>query len=125
MAVCQALDIEHGCLPRIATPFGGGFGSCGLVCGALTGGAMAIGLALGRDKPGAPRDKAVDATRELVDSFIEEMGSSLCLELTGADLRTDEGRQHMQDHNLRERVCNPAIAYAARRTVEVLKGRYP
>jgi len=119
--VCQALDIEHDCAPRIATPFGGGFASCGLVCGALTGGVMAVGLKLGRDKPGGSRDAANTATRELVDSFIEEMGSALCRDLTGVDLRTEEGRRQHSESGGRERVCDPAIAFAARRAAEILR----
>lgn len=119
--MCQALNIETDSAPRIATPFGGGFGSCGLVCGALTGTVMAIGLALGRGDPQEPRDAVNAATRELVDSFIDEMGSALCRELTGVDLRSDEGRRQMRESGARERVCDPAIAFAARRGAEILE----
>ncbi len=82
---------------------------------------MAIGLALGRGDPLEPRDAVNAATRELVDSFIEEMGSALCRELTGVDLRSDEGRRQMSESGARERVCDPAIAFAARRGVKVLQ----
>ena len=120
--MCQALSIETDSMPRIATPFGGGFGSCGLVCGALTGGTMAIGLALGRRSPEESRDAVNAATRELVDSFIDEMDNTLCRELTGVDLRSEEGRRQLHESDVRERVCNPAIAFAARRAAEILQG---
>ncbi len=121
--MCQALDIESDSIPRIATPFGGGFGGSGLVCGALTGATMAVGLALGRENPEESRDAVNAATRELVDSFIDEMGDTLCWKLTGGiDLRTDEGRRQLHESDVGERVCNRAIALAARRAAEILQG---
>ena len=82
---------------------------------------MAIGIALGRNDASEPRDAVNAATRELVDSFIDEMGSALCLELTGVDLRSDEARAKMLESGARERVCDPAIAFAARRGAEILE----
>ena len=35
---------ENELIPKIATAFGGGIGRCGSVCGALTGGVMALGI---------------------------------------------------------------------------------
>ena len=50
--VCYAQGID---LPdiakRMATPFGGGVGRSEDICGALTGGVMAIGVCLGRTTP--------------------------------------------------------------------------
>ena len=38
-------------VPKVATAFGGGIGRCGSVCGALTGGIMAIGIKCGSKEP--------------------------------------------------------------------------
>ncbi|MDH7477732.1 MAG: C-GCAxxG-C-C family protein, partial [Candidatus Bathyarchaeota archaeon] len=35
---------ENELIPKIATTFGGGIGRCGSLCGALTGGVMALGI---------------------------------------------------------------------------------
>jgi len=105
----------------MATPFGGGFGSCGLVCGALTGAVMAAGLALGRGRADGSRQAANAATQELVDLFQKEMGSTQCSELTGVDLRTEEGRRQMSESDARTRVCDPAVVLAARRAAEILR----
>ena len=48
------------------------------------------------------------------------MGSALCRELTGVDLRSDEAAAKMLESGARGRVCNPAIAFAARRGAEIL-----
>jgi len=42
---------ENELIPRIATGFGGGIGRCGSVCGALTGGVMALGIEYGTNEP--------------------------------------------------------------------------
>lgn len=67
---------------RLASGFGGGIGDSGYVCGALTGGVMAIGLAFGRTKPGASCPKLLPATRELLEWFNQRFGSSNCSVLT-------------------------------------------
>ena len=82
---------------------------------------MAAGLALGRSSPDESRDAVNDVTRDLVDSFIDEMGSALCRELTGVDLRSEGGRRQHLESGGRERVCDPAIAFAARRAAEILR----
>ena len=122
LAVCRTCGIEGGDSPSIAAPFGGGFAGCGLVCGAITGTTMAIGLALGRDSPTGSRDAAYATTQKLVDSFVEETGSTSCRELTGLDLRTEEGVARLFDpeSGVLERVCAPAVAFAARCGAEIL-----
>jgi len=63
---------------KLASGFTGGIGRSGSVCGALTGGVMALGLAFGRTNPGAPRPKLLPATRELIDWFEQAYGSCCC-----------------------------------------------
>ena len=50
-AASQWLDVESNLIPRIATGFGAGIGGCGLICGALSGGVMALSLKFGRNDP--------------------------------------------------------------------------
>jgi C_GCAxxG_C_C family probable redox protein len=44
LTMSEHRDGENVLIPRIATAFGGGIGRCGSICGALTGGVMAIGI---------------------------------------------------------------------------------
>jgi C_GCAxxG_C_C family probable redox protein len=61
---------------RLATGFGGGSGA-GCICGAVSGGTMALGLVVEDDK------KAVAAlTRELHEWFKQEYGATCCKILT-------------------------------------------
>lgn len=67
---------------RLASGFAGGIGGGGYVCGALTGGVMALGLAFGRSEAGASCPKLLPATRELLAWFNQAFGSSCCAALT-------------------------------------------
>ena len=44
-------------IPKIATAFGGGIGRCGSICGAVTGGVIAIGTRYGTNEPQAEKRK--------------------------------------------------------------------
>ncbi len=66
------------------TPFGGGLGGQGEVCGAVVGGLAAIGLLLGRDKVGEEDDmKMWTYSREILKRFKKEIagGSILCRDI--------------------------------------------
>ena len=67
---------------RLASGFAGGIGKSGHVCGALTGGVMALGLAFGRSEPGVNCPRLLPATRDLLEWFDQAFGSSCCAELT-------------------------------------------
>jgi C_GCAxxG_C_C family probable redox protein len=63
----------------MATCFGGGYGRCkDELCGALAGGAMALGLLFGRDAPGANWDTAAKLSAALRQRVIERYGSPTC-----------------------------------------------
>ena len=79
-------------LPRVATAFGGGLSRQGHVCGAVTGGLMAIGLALGRRAKTDSKEPAYAAGVELQRRFLAAFGTLNCRDLTGCDLSTPEGQ---------------------------------
>jgi C_GCAxxG_C_C family probable redox protein len=56
-----------------------GMGDSGCTCGALSGAVVALGLFLGRDRPGFPDKKqAMPAAKLLHDRFKEAFGSTCC-----------------------------------------------
>ena len=69
---------------RMASCFPDGLGGSGCLCGALGGGILALGLFLGRERPGA-RDKrrAGPAAKKLHDLFREAFGGTCCRVLSG------------------------------------------
>lgn len=102
MAKARGLDCET--LPKAATGFCGGMSrTCG-PCGALTGGVMAIGLVLGRNRGADAAQPAYAATQRLIAEFEAQFGSRDCRELLdGCDLGTAEGQATFQARGLRSR----------------------
>ncbi|UCF95022.1 MAG: C_GCAxxG_C_C family protein [Desulfobacterales bacterium] len=68
---------------RLASGFTDGIGGAGCVCGAVSGGLMALGLFLGRDGLNAQSSKRVRAkSKEIHDAFRTRFGSACCRILT-------------------------------------------
>lgn len=105
-------------IPKIATAFGGGIGRRGSLCGALTGGIMAIGLKHGTNKPAMPVDKepAYKLALEFYEQFKKECGSPFCRELIGYDLTKPEELEKLRKSNVREEKCSNFV----RKAVEIL-----
>ena len=101
----QELGIENPIIPRIATAFGGGMGALGSVCGAVSGAMIAINLVHGRDESWQPREQLYELARKVYRGFQEEMGSTICRELTGLDLTTPEGVKEIFSSGIGMRVC--------------------
>lgn len=122
IGVTEALGIESDCVPRIATPFGGGMGRYGEVCGALTGALMAMGLKLGRqgDDDTAARDRAYPKAVRLMRAFEIEFGSVECRALTGCDMLTPEGAKRFREENMHSELCAKFVAFAAEEAYRII-----
>ncbi len=97
---------------KIATPFGGGIGRTGCVCGGISGGVMALGLAFGRTTPDLEQRKvAYSHAERLWRRFVERTGSEDCREL-------NPGFDH-PDHRT---VCARYVAIGAELAAEEILG---
>ncbi|HAD83029.1 MAG: hypothetical protein A2509_08030 [Candidatus Edwardsbacteria bacterium RIFOXYD12_FULL_50_11] len=120
MAISEYLNMPNGrSLPRIATGFGGGIARNGNLCGALTGGIMVIGLALGRDDNHGSRDPCYPAADRLFNGFLEKFGSSQCRDLIGVDLKTPEGQKAHANRDLKE-TCRSCVKWSARTSMDLI-----
>ncbi len=102
------LGLDEETALKIATGFGGGIGGSGEVCGAVTGGLLALGLKYGRggQEEKAAAQQAYQKTGELMAAFERAHGSCLCRTLLGGiDLRTPEGMQQFKEQELHRKVC--------------------
>lgn len=117
MALCQKWGVSSDAVPRIAAGFGGGVGKKGLICGALSGAVMAIGLRFaGPDPTDTEKRKLVtNHVSRLVDSFRDSFGETGCRELTGCDLSTPEGMMKAKVEKVRTEKCRHLV----RRAVEL------
>ena len=79
-------------IPKIATGFGGGIGRTKQeICGAITGGVMAIGFLSGRSEPGDDWTEASEMAAKLKRRFVHEHGTTNC----GALLATFGPQENM------------------------------
>jgi len=110
--VCHAQGIElTDQAMRIATPFGGGVGRSEDICGALAGGVLAIGAAIGRTEAEDDRLRSYEASGRLHESFCKEFGSSQCKVLNKSDFKSPE-------HRVR---CGRFVEGATRITIHILR----
>jgi C_GCAxxG_C_C family probable redox protein len=96
-----------------ATPFGGGIGRAGAVCGALSGGAIALGLAHGRTTPDPEqKEVAYGHARRLWERFVEQAGSESCRAINPLPF----------DHPAHKAACVRIVAAGARLAAQELLG---
>lgn len=67
---------------KMASGFPIGVGKSGCLCGAVSGGVMALGLAYGREKADGEMPKSFPNNAALHDYIIDEYGSTCCRVLT-------------------------------------------
>jgi C_GCAxxG_C_C family probable redox protein len=120
LAVNNELNRSNpGCFPRIATGFGGGIARNGGLCGALTGGIMALGLALGRNDNQGSREPCYPAVDSLYNGFIENFGSPQCRNLIEVDLKTPEGQKTHAQKEVK-RICRNCVKWSAGKAMELI-----
>jgi C_GCAxxG_C_C family probable redox protein len=106
---------------KVATGLGGGMGGRGEICGAVTGGILALGLKYGRggQEEKSVAQRAYQKTGELMAAFERVHGTCTCrVLLDGCDLRTPEGMTRFREEDLHHKVCMGCV-----RTVgEILAG---
>ena len=114
-AFCEDLHLDPDTTLKMSAGFGGGIGRKGEVCGAVTGGVMALGAKYGRGEKEDPAvaNVAYARTREFMDQFASEHGSCLCRELlNGCDLATEEGQKTFREKDFKNKICTPCVQSA-------------
>ena len=91
MAVAESRNIQSDLIPRIATGFCGGVSHTNGTCGAVSGAIMAINLVKGRNDATESTEENYKAIQKFIEGFQKQFHSIQCGELTGCDLRTEEG----------------------------------
>jgi C_GCAxxG_C_C family probable redox protein len=117
------LGLEGSLLPRLASGFGGGVGRKGSLCGAFTGGIMAIGMKMGRTDP---RDRKTllevyDKCQQFWEKFEKEFGSRNCYDLIGLHLDDPEENKKWAETGGREK-CTAIVEKTAGMLCEFIKG---
>ena len=122
LAVAEHLDIHSDLIPRIATGFSSGMARTGGTCGAVSGGIMAIGLSLGRDKPSEDIDPCYQAVQVFLERFSAQYKAFSCLDLTCVDLSTPDGQAAFKIKG-QIHLCADYVENATRYVVEILNAQ--
>ena len=123
LAISQCLEIRNELIPKIATGFGAGIGGRGLVCGAISGGIMALGLKFGRNNVNRQKMNPYWFTFQLLERFEKEFGHVLCRELTRCDFTTEAGRKKYEKEKLWETKCRRYVGSATIITFDLITER--
>ncbi len=109
------LGLERETALRVAGAFGGGMARTGLVCGAVSGALMVIGVKYAMTHAGERerREETYRRSQEFIRRFKELNGSVLCPELLGFDLSTPEGLKTVGERELFATVCPKLVRDAA------------
>lgn len=114
-SLADELGIDRNTALKIACGFGAGIGRSQEVCGAVSGGVMALGLKYGRGE-GEEKSRTEDTyrrTREFIAHFTRRHGSVQCRDLIGCNLQTPEGQQSFKDRDLLHTTCAQCVRTAA------------
>ena len=105
LAVSKATGQNDPCIPGIAKGFAVGLGGKGEICGAVSGGVLALGLLYGEDFEVGPK------TSEFVQGFAEENGGLRCIDLLDLEDCSIE-ELLISARNLKTKVCDGLVTSA-------------
>jgi C_GCAxxG_C_C family probable redox protein len=120
------LHLDKDAALKLACGFGAGMARKQEVCGAISGGILALGLKRGR---GEGQDRAVTEelyrnVRELMSVFELRHGSCLCRALlNGCDLNTPEGQRYFQENDLLRKTCLGCVNTVVETVERILDAR--
>ena len=118
-ALAFGMDVDKAL--KIATPFGGGMGHSGEICGAVTGGLMALGLARGISSYDREKKYACyDLAQEFMARFRDLHGDNTCPGLLGYHIGDPAGLEKVRKENLFHTLCPKYVGDAARIVDELL-----
>ena len=113
---------------RATSNMGGGGAGWGSACGAVTGGIMTFGLAMGTNGDESPeeftatRDKMREYTQEFLKAFEERWGNVDCFDLLGVDTRTPEGKAKHEENKAKGLYyCEDFVQWAAEKVLDIFE----
>jgi len=116
------MDLETGA--KVASSFGGGLGRMREVCGAVSGGAMVLGMVHGGYAPGDQERKKAHyhTVQDFCARFTAENGSIVCRELlAGKTVKPGSDPEARTPEYYQKRPCSELVWLSANIVSEMLK----
>lgn len=120
-AFSDKVDLERNLALKLACGLGAGMGRKGEICGAVSGGVLALGARYGRGETddASATETTYKKTNELLSIFAAKHGSVSCKTLLGGcDLTIPIGQQWFKDKELKKEVCTRCVESVA----EIVEG---
>lgn len=121
-SICLAfedkLELDRETIIGIASGFGSGIGRMQRSCGVVTGATLVLGSLYGKDylAEAQQRETVYKKIQQFTNEFEGEHGSTICLDLLGVDINTEEGYLEASDNHYFENKCKKYVIKA----VEIL-----
>lgn len=119
LALAGNLGLNSEVIPKIGTAIGAGVSLNGLLCGCVSGVAMAIGIKYGRRSPEDSPLPVWDMTDKYLSAFRERFGAVNCAQLTRLNLKTPEGLKEYYAR-VHDYECTERLKFAVEKALEVL-----
>ena len=120
LALSDAAGIKSEFIPKIATGFCAGIARNNGICGAVTGGILAISLLTGRNSPEDSVDDNYKMVIKLQKVFEDKYYSTNCFKLTNCDFNKPEGKARFEAENLKES-CTEMVGEAIQIVLDIFK----
>ena len=119
----EMIGLTRSSSQEVADGFGGGMGSMGETCGAVTGAFMVIGLKHGRTvvKDRSAHRKTNSLINDFVRLFKYRNESIVCRELLGYDISIPEGLNSAREKKLFTTVCPKYVQDAVEIIEQILE----
>jgi len=98
--IADQQGISSELIPMIATGLCSGMARTCSMCGALSGGIIALSMVYGRKSSGESVEMNYKFVQKLISDFKKEFGSTNCQKLLGCDIGTEEGQETFNSKKL-------------------------
>lgn len=121
LSVAEAQGISSPLIPKIATAFGSGLCRTNGMCGALSGGILALSMIKGRTIPTDPRDELYSDVARLKELFETTFHTCDCTALLGFSLAEPEASTKFVEEDCKNKKCSHFISKVANEVMEMFK----
>jgi len=118
----EVLDLKDIQTLKAANAFSGGIARQGLLCGALLGGAMVLGMKYGRAnmEDSSVANRLYGQIHKLFARFNEEFGSLNCRDIIGVNLLDPDESREFWASGRHDKECPEVVAKTARMVANIL-----
>lgn len=121
MAIAEQNNINSPLIPKIATAFGRGLANGDDMCGALSGGILALSLLQGRDSKEESFELLYENIAILKDKFTKEFREDNCTELLGFSLNDEDAKEKFVKNDCKKCKCSNYVGFVAKEVEELTK----